>query len=126
MTTPTDAELEVFRDAFDWDGWSDLKAAQRAFARAFLAKWGQPQVVGQAGLQKAVFQVLEGWTLPHDVRKILETAIYTAPPPQAVREPRAEWALQALVAAGFVAQAKVDEALALYDGITQGGQHGAE
>jgi hypothetical protein len=27
-------------------------------------------------LQEAVFAVLEGWTLPHDVRKILENAYY--------------------------------------------------
>ena len=27
-------------------------------------------------LQAAVFTVLEGWTLPHDVRKILENAYY--------------------------------------------------
>lgn len=55
----------------------------------------------------------------------LKVDAMAAQPPQAVREPRAEWALQALVAAGFVVQAKVDEALALYDGITKGGQDGA-
>jgi hypothetical protein len=31
-------------------------------------------------LKDAVFTVLEGFTLPHDVRKILETAYYTTPP----------------------------------------------
>ncbi len=52
------------------------------------------------------------------------TPLYIAPPPQAVQEQREAWALQALVATGFVAQEKVDEALALFDGITKGGQHG--
>lgn len=42
---PSDAEIEAFRDAFDWDGWTCPKAAQRAFARAVLAKWGAPQPV---------------------------------------------------------------------------------
>jgi hypothetical protein len=31
-------------------------------------------------LKDAVFTVLEGFTLPHDVRKILEAAYYTTPP----------------------------------------------
>jgi hypothetical protein len=31
-------------------------------------------------LQAAVFTVLDGFTLPHDVRKILESAYYTTPP----------------------------------------------
>jgi hypothetical protein len=31
-------------------------------------------------LRDAVFTVLEGFTLPHDVRKMLEAAYYTAPP----------------------------------------------
>ena len=30
-------------------------------------------------LRLSVFTVLEGWTLPHDVRKILEAAYYEAP-----------------------------------------------
>lgn len=38
---PSEADLEKFCDAFDWDGWTDQKAAQRAFARAALAKWGK-------------------------------------------------------------------------------------
>lgn len=33
-----------------------------------------------ADLKKAVGTVLEGWTLPHDVRKILETAYYADTP----------------------------------------------
>lgn len=37
---PSDAELEATRAAFDWDGWTDPKAAQRGFARAVLARWG--------------------------------------------------------------------------------------
>ena len=32
-----------------------------------------------AALKTATFTVLEGFTLPHDVRKILESAIYTIP-----------------------------------------------
>jgi hypothetical protein len=36
-------------------------------------------------LKDAVFTVIEGFTLPHDVRKILESAYYNAPPaPQPV------------------------------------------
>jgi hypothetical protein len=31
-------------------------------------------------LKEAVFTVLEGFTLPHDVRKILESAYFTTPP----------------------------------------------
>ena len=42
--TPTPDELKAFRDAFDWDGWTDPKAAQRAFGLAVLAKWGSPVV----------------------------------------------------------------------------------
>lgn len=34
---PSDADIEALRDTFDWDGWIDPKAAQRAFARAVLA-----------------------------------------------------------------------------------------
>lgn len=32
-----------------------------------------------AALKAATFTVLEGFTLPHDVRKILESALYTIP-----------------------------------------------
>jgi hypothetical protein len=39
----------------------------------------QPEPVEQS-LNDAVFTVLEGFTLPHDVRKILEAAYYTTPP----------------------------------------------
>jgi hypothetical protein len=38
-------------------------------------------------LKDAVFTVLEGFTLPHDVRKILETAYYATPPTAPVQEP---------------------------------------
>ncbi len=34
------------------------------------------------GLRDAVFTVIEGFTLPNDVRKILETAYYNTTPPQ--------------------------------------------
>lgn len=47
--TPTPDELEAFRDAFDWDGWTDPKAAQRAFGLAVLAKWGSPVVAVEPG-----------------------------------------------------------------------------
>ncbi len=40
---PSDAELEAARAAFDWDGWTDPKAAQRGFARAVLDRWGARQ-----------------------------------------------------------------------------------
>lgn len=42
---PSDAEIEAFREAFDWDGWTCAKAAQRAFARAVLARWSAPAAV---------------------------------------------------------------------------------
>jgi hypothetical protein len=38
-------------------------------------------------LKDAVFTVLEGFTLPHDVRKILEAAYYTPPAAPTVQEP---------------------------------------
>lgn len=46
---PSEADLEKFCDAFDWDGWTDPKAAQRAFARAALAKLGKtsPRAVAE-------------------------------------------------------------------------------
>jgi len=37
---PTDAEIEAFREAFDWEGYTDPRVAQRAFGRAVLARWG--------------------------------------------------------------------------------------
>lgn len=49
---PTDAEIEAMRDAFDWDGWTCPKAAQRAFARAVLAKWGAPAPASGDGVRK--------------------------------------------------------------------------
>ena len=39
-----------------------------------------------ADLKEAVGTVLEGWTLPHDVRKILETAYYADTPAPAQAE----------------------------------------
>ncbi len=39
---PSDAEIETLRETFDWEGWTDPKAAQRAFARAALARWAGP------------------------------------------------------------------------------------
>ena len=38
----------------------------------------------QSSLRAAVFTVLEGFTLPHDVRKILETAYYSTPSPPSI------------------------------------------
>lgn len=37
---PTDAEIEAFREAFDWEGYTDPRVAQRAFGCAVLARWG--------------------------------------------------------------------------------------
>jgi hypothetical protein len=39
----------------------------------------------EQSLNDAVFTVLEGFTLPHDVRKILEAAYYTTPPQQELK-----------------------------------------
>lgn len=65
---PSEADLEKFCDAFDWDGWTDQKAAQRAFARAALAKWGKtsPPAVVEPLTQA---QVIEAFcALPHQVQ----------------------------------------------------------
>lgn len=68
---PSDAEIEAFREAFDWDGWTCPHAAQRAFARAALARWsgtvasedgGRLDYLQQAG---ATIEILPG-TPGHD------------------------------------------------------------
>lgn len=51
MTEPTDAELTAFTDAFDWEGWISPALSKRAFARAVLAKWGQPSGAGEVVYQ---------------------------------------------------------------------------
>lgn len=50
QAAPSDADLEAMREAFDWDGWACAKAAQRAFARAVLARWGAPAAVSEPKL----------------------------------------------------------------------------
>ncbi len=60
---PTDAEIEALRDAFDWDGWTCPKAAQRAFARAVLAKWGAPATAsGEARMPLSDEQIFKAYT----------------------------------------------------------------
>jgi hypothetical protein len=54
----------------------DIDIAITAIKQARSASVQEP--VAQS-LKDAVFTVLEGFTLPHDVRKILEAAYYTPP-----------------------------------------------
>lgn len=68
----------------------DLPYGSKAYAKAKDARLSLYQAVEQyqkqepmtQSLKEAVFLVLEGFTLPHDARKILETAYYTTPQPQ--------------------------------------------
>ncbi len=55
-----------------------LKALAQSLTQAI--EQAEKQELGARSLKEAVFLVLEGFTLPHDVRKILETAYYTTPP----------------------------------------------
>lgn len=64
----------------------DTANALNKEARNQLAQLSQAQAVPTEGLCAAVFQVLEGWTIPHPVRKILETAYYAASPTPPARK----------------------------------------
>jgi hypothetical protein len=50
------------------------------------------QPVAQS-LKDAVFTVIEGFNIPHDVRKILESAYYNAPPAQPAPVQPVAWVL---------------------------------
>ena len=101
----TDLEQVIAQDALDWmaknarelgldyepapvqeKNQSPYPEYDRGFSngwdRGFAA--AQPAPVAQS-LKDAVFTVIEGFNIPHDVRKILESAYYNAPPaPQPV------------------------------------------
>lgn len=90
MKTPTEAELDLLWSDSDIGPESEV---HRQFARAVLAKWGQPQAGASGNLLRAA--AIELRDAP-DLRAMqratakLYAAIDTAPPPQAVREPLAE------------------------------------
>ena len=81
---PTDEALEnlfVEETGFDID---DFPAAIFDFARAVLAKWGQPAGAGEVAerYRNAIASACEGWTMPDGLRKHLETALWSPPTPQ--------------------------------------------
>ena len=78
--TPTDAELKAM--------WQ-LHAADIGgifhYARAVLAKWGQPPAgAGDVAehYRNAIASACEGWTMPDGLRKHLEAALWNPPTPQ--------------------------------------------
>lgn len=142
MTIPTDAELVAFatEEQFllfcDPDEFTDI-------ARAVLAKWGQPQAVAGGEPVKRVFIVATGeehegeatYTRYDDAPPPLcdSECLYTAPPPQAVREPltdeqvRRWWqrenGLEDCDLCKLDDFMKVARAVEAAHGITKGGQH---
>ena len=99
--TPTDAELKAM--------WQ-LHAADIGgifhYARAVLQRWGQPSGAGEAAehYRNAIASACEGWTMPDGLRKHLETALWSLPPPCAGRGGAADgWA-----DSGFIAVRKSD------------------
>lgn len=59
-------------------------AAIKDFARAVLARRGQPSGAGEAAehYRNAIARACEGWTMPDGLRKHLETALWSPPTPQ--------------------------------------------
>jgi cell division septum initiation protein DivIVA len=53
--------------------------SERDALQSQLDAMGKGEAVATSELEKAVCTVLEGWTIPAPVRKILETAYYAAP-----------------------------------------------
>jgi len=93
MTIPTDAELDLLWSDSDIGPESEV---HRQFARAVLAKWGQPQAVAggePVAWRSAVLDLIDdcpGLSLEQDrwlSRRVKELDFPSAPPPQAVREP---------------------------------------
>lgn len=82
MTEPTDAEA--------WEMWLAQPLTGHApksvgnFARAVLARMGQPSGAGEAAehYRNAIVRACEGWTMPDGLRKHLETALWSPPTPQ--------------------------------------------
>jgi len=75
MRITTDRRIEVNEDV------DVTEAAQKVLdALQHLLKPAPVQEPVAQSLKDAVFTVIEGFTLPHDVRKILESAYYNAPP----------------------------------------------
>lgn len=143
---PTDAEIDALRDSFDWEGWIDPKNAQSAFARAVLAKWGQPAHSGEpvAWVDERVISWLAnsransatiGTTLEKGKSSERPLPLYTAPQP-VEREPLPSVEIMRIVM-GVEQQhnvlrgttnwaAAVGRAIEAAHGITKGGQHGTE
>jgi hypothetical protein len=83
-TTPPAAQPEQVAipdcgEAGHADGACGTSECLPSFRRKTTPPAAKPEPVEQS-LNDAVFTVLEGFTLPHDVRKILEAAYYTTPP----------------------------------------------
>lgn len=129
MNEPTDAEIEA--------AWTDATGSSilpypdemLAFARAVLAKWGQPQA--EAG-GEPVGKCCYGGSTP---KSACASCAAWAPPPKAVLEPLTREQVKAIMAeAGYdreAPQPRADFITGLRHGerahgIAKGGQHGAE
>ena len=78
--TPTDAELKAM-----WQLHAADIGGIFCYARAVLAKWGQPPAgAGEVAehYRNAIASACEGWTMPDGLRKHLETALWSQPTPQ--------------------------------------------
>jgi len=86
MTTPTTDALMALADryAFHIPGSQHSDEARAALLAALQEQAREGVAVA---IKDAVGCVLEGWTLPDPVRKILETAYYAAPQPAQPSEP---------------------------------------
>jgi hypothetical protein len=148
MTTPTDAELVALLPTKQLERnkepkvqvWLTQKDALE-FARAVLAKWGQSQAVASG---EPVYwlhrhpdepngELCTYRLTPGDKRAgWIEEPVYTAPPPQAVREPLTDEQIGALSCRDGLANVEVPviqwlvREVEYLHGITKGGQHGAE
>ena len=79
MTTKTERLMALAdRYAFHIPGSQHSDEARAALLAALQERAREGEVVA---IKDAVGCVLEGWTLPDPVRKILETAYYAAPQP---------------------------------------------
>lgn len=136
--SPSDAEIAALylqETGFDIN---DSPAALLDFARAVLARWGQPQAVAGGDLVACTYgdngyACCEGGPCQAE----LHNEKIAAPPPQAVREPREMTQLEyeRLQAISLDYSDSEDECTGFRDGwraaekhhgITKGGQHGAE
>ena len=81
--TPTDAELKAM-----WQLHAADIGGIFCYARAVLAKWGQPPAgAGEVAehYRNAIASACEGWTMPDGLRKHLETALWSQPTPQPIQ-----------------------------------------